>query len=335
MKVFVTGGTGFVGASVLRELLAGGAEVRALVRVNSDRRNLEGLKIDVVEGDLDNVALLTRALSDCEWLFHVAAHYSLLRRDREAIYRTNVEGTRHILQAARAAGVKRVVHTSSVAAIGVPPDGAIADETFQTTVEELVSDYKKSKFLSEQLAHQAAREGVPVVVVNPSTPIGPYDVKPTPTGDIVLRFLQRRMPAYVNTGMNLIHVRDVAIGHVRAAEKGRVGERYILGHRNMTLKEILDTLATITGLPAPTRCLPHWLPIVVGAVDELFLSRLTGKTPTVTFDSARMAAHPMYYDATRAVTYLSLPQTPIETALREAVAWFQDHGYVELKELPK
>jgi dihydroflavonol-4-reductase len=328
MKVFVTGGTGFVGASVLRELLAGGAEVRALARRNSDRRNLEGLNVEVVEGDLDDVARLTRAMADCEWAFHVAAHYSLLRRDRDAIYRANVEGTRHILQAARAAGIKRLVHTSSVAAIGVPPEGEVADETFQTTVRELVSDYKKSKFLAEQLARDAAREGLPVVIVNPSTPIGPYDVKPTPTGDIVLRFLQRRMPAYVDTGMNLIHVRDVAIGHIRAAEKGRVGERYILGHRNMTLKEILDTLAAITGLPAPTRRLPHWLPVVVGAVDEFFLSRLTGKPPTVAFDSARMAAHPMYYDATRAVTYLGLPQTPIETALQEAVTWFRDHGYV-------
>ncbi|MFQ3582987.1 MAG: hopanoid-associated sugar epimerase [Chloracidobacterium sp.] len=328
MKVFLTGGTGFVGASVLRELLSGGAEVRALARRNGDRRNLEGLVFDLVEGDLDDPALLTRAMEGCEWVFHVAAHYSLLRRDRDAIYRANVEGTRHILQAARAAGVKRVVHTSSVAAIGVPPDGAVADETFQTTVEELVSDYKKSKFLSEQLARQAAREGLPVIIVNPSTPIGPYDVKPTPTGEIVLRFLQGRMPAYVDTGMNLIHVRDVAIGHLRAAEKGRVGERYILGCQNLTLKAILDLLSAITGLPAPKRKLPHWLPIVVGAVDEFVISRLTGRSPTVALDSARMAAHAMYYDATRAVTYLGLPQTPIETALRDAVTWFRDHGYV-------
>lgn len=328
MKAFVTGGTGFVGASVLRELLAGGADVRALARRNGDRRNLDGLQLEVIEGDLDDTARLTRAMVGCEWVFHVAAHYSLLRRDRDAIYRANVEGTRNVLQAARAAGVKRIVHTSSVAAIGVPPDGDVADETFQTTVEALVSDYKKSKFLAEQLARDAARDGVPVIIVNPSTPIGPYDVKPTPTGDIILRFLQRRMPAYVDTGMNLIHVRDVAIGHLRAAEKGRVGERYILGHRNMTLKEILDTLAAITGLPAPTRRLPHWLPIAVGVVDEFVLSRLTGKPPTVAFDAARMAAHPMYYDATRAVTYLGLPQTPIETALQEAVTWFRNQGYV-------
>ncbi len=327
MQVFLTGGTGFVGASVLRELLAAGAAVRALARPNSDRRNLEGLSFELVEGDLDDPALLTRAMEGCEWVFHVAARYSLLRRDRAAIYRANVEGTRHVLQAARAAGVKRIVHTSSVAAIGVPPKGAVADEAFQTTADELVSDYKKSKFLAEQLARAAAREGLPVVIVNPSTPIGPYDVKPTPTGDIVLRFLQRRMPAYVDTGMNLIHVRDVAVGHIRAAEKGRVGERYILGHRNMTLKEILDLLAAITGLPAPTRRLPRWLPIVVGAVDEFVLSRLTGRPPTVAFDAARMAAHPMYYDAARAVTYLGLPQTPIETALQEAVTWFREQGY--------
>ncbi|OYT70897.1 MAG: dihydroflavonol 4-reductase [Chloracidobacterium sp. CP2_5A] len=327
MKVFLTGGTGFVGASVLRELLAGGAAARALARPNGDRRNLEGLSFELVEGDLDDPALLTRAMEGCEWVFHVAARYSLLRRDRAEIYRANVDGTRHILQAARAAGVKRIVHTSSVAAIGVPSEGGVADETFQATADELVSDYKKSKFLAEQLARDAAREGLPVVIVNPSTPIGPYDVKPTPTGDIVLRFLQRRMPAYVDTGMNLIYVRDVAVGHIRAAEKGRVGERYILGHRNMTLKEILDLLASITGLPAPTRRLPRWLPIAVGVVDELFISRLTGKPPTVALDSARMAARPMYYDATRAVTYLGLPQTPIETALREAVDWFREHGY--------
>lgn len=329
MKVFLTGATGFVGGNLLRDLIARGAEVKVLARRGSDHRNLAGHDFELVEGGLDDPALLTTAMAGCEWCFHVAAHYSLLRRDRAALYTSNVDGTENLLRAARAAGVKRIIHTSSVAAIGVPPDGEIADENTRASVENLVSDYKKSKFLSEELARKAAREGLPVVIVNPSTPIGPRDVKPTPTGDIILRFLKRNMPVYVHTGLNLVDVRDVCAGHILAAEKGRVGERYILGNRNLTFKEMLDILADITGLAAPTRAIPHWIPISVGAVDEFILSRLTGKAPTVAYDSARMAIHAMYYTAEKAVKYLGMPQTPIETALRDAVTWFRENGYVK------
>jgi dihydroflavonol-4-reductase len=328
MNVFLTGATGFVGGNLLRQLADSGARVKALAQKGGDRRNLVGVDFDLVEGSVTDETVMARAMQGCDWVFHVAARYSLLRRDRAEIYASNVDGTRSVLRAAKMAGVKRIVHTSSVAAIGVPPENAVADEALQTTLVQLVSDYKKSKFLAEALARDAAKDGLPVVIVNPSTPVGPYDVKPTPTGDIVLRFLRRRMPAYVRTGLNLIDVRDVAQGHILAAERGAVGERYILGNRNVSLKEMLDILARLTGLPAPTRALPHWLPIAVGAVDEFVLSPLLRRPPTVAFDSARMAKHPMYYDSGKAVARLGLPQTPIETALKDAVEWFQANGYV-------
>ncbi|MBX7223200.1 MAG: NAD-dependent epimerase/dehydratase family protein [Blastocatellia bacterium] len=328
MRVFVTGGTGFIGGNLISELVSRGAEVRALARKGADRRTLEGLSFELVEGDLNDPALLQKAMQGCDWAFHVAAMYSLARRDKEAIFKSNVDGTKNILAAAQAAGVKRIVHTSSVAAIGVPPKGAIGDESTQTSLPELISAYKQSKFLSEQLALQAAKEGAPVVIVNPSTPIGPRDVKPTPTGDIVLRFLRREMPMFVHTGLNLVDVRDVVAGHLLAAEKGRIGERYILGNHNVTFKEMLDLLEKITGLPAPTKAIPHWVPIMVGYVDELLLSPLLGRRPVVEVDSARMAAKPMYYTSAKAVRELGLPQRPIEQALRDAVVWFQQNGYV-------
>ena len=328
MRAFVTGGTGFIGGNLIPELLASGSEVRVLVRPGSDRKNLEGLAIDCIEGDLNDEHFLHRALDGCQLVFHVAAHYSLLRRDSAAIYRSNVDGTKNLLRAARKTNIRRFVHTSSVAAIGVPPQGQEADETTRTTVDELVSAYKKSKFLAEEAAVAAAREGLPVIIVNPSTPIGPRDVKPTPTGNIVLRFLKREMPMYVHTGLNLVDVRDVVKGHLLAAEKGRAGERYILGNRNVTLKEMVDMLEVITGLPAPTKAIPHWIPIAVGYIDELFISRLTGRTPTVEVDSAKMARHAMYYRSDKAIRELGLPQTPVETALRDAVEWFRANGYV-------
>jgi dihydroflavonol-4-reductase len=248
-------------------------------------------------------------------------------KDRGSIYRANVEGTKNLLAAARIAGIKRFVHTSSVAAIGVPAPNTLATEKTQTTLEELVSDYKKSKFLAEQAALQAAREGLDVVIVNPSTPIGPHDVKPTPTGEIILRFLQDRMPAYVHTGLNLIGVEDVAQGHILAWRKGRTGERYILGNRNLSLKELLEMLATITGKRAPRLAVPHFLPLAAAFVDELVLARL-GKTPQVPIYSVLMSRQAMYYDSSKAVRELGLPQTPIEKALEKAVDWFESNGYV-------
>jgi dihydroflavonol-4-reductase len=327
MKVFLTGATGFIGGNLARMLLADGYEVRALVRSGSDQRNIAGLPIETVTGDLDDKQKLAEQIMGCDGVFHVAAHYSLWAKDREAIYRANVTGTKNLLAAAKTACVKRFIHTSSVAAIGVPPVGTLGNEATQTTVEALVSDYKKSKFLAEQAVLEAAHNGLDVVIVNPSTPIGAYDVKPTPTGEIVLRFLQNRMPAYVHTGLNLIDVDDVARGHILAWQRGRTGERYILGNRNLTLKEMLEMLATITGKPAPRFAIPHLIPLAVAFVDEMILARF-GKTPQVSFYSVQMSRKAMYYDSSKAVRELGLPQSPVQAAIEKAVRWFEANGYV-------
>lgn len=310
-----------------RALLNDGHQVRALIRPKSDRRNIVGLPLELAEGDLDNKQKLAEQIAGCDVIFHVAAHYSLWIKDRDSIYRANVDGTKNLLAAARAVGVRRFVHTSSVAAIGVPQADTLGDEGTQTTLEELVSDYKKSKFLAERAALQAAREGVDVVIVNPSTPIGAHDVKPTPTGEIILRFLQDRMPAYVHTGLNLIDVEDVARGHILAWQKGRTGERYILGNRNLSLKEMLEMLAAITGKRAPRMVIPHFIPLAVAFVDEMLLAHL-GKKPQVSFYSVQMSRKAMYYDSSKAVRELGLPQNPVETALEKAVRWFEENDYV-------
>ncbi len=325
-RAFVTGGTGFVGANLVRLLLAEGYQVRALVRRSSSLNNLEGLPVEPVESDLlaDN---LVEHLRGCQVLFHVAAHYSLWRSDRDVLYQSNVLGTRHILAAAAQAGIERTVYTSSVAAIGVAGGGKIADETYQSPPEKLVGDYKKSKYWAEQEAHKAAAVGQDVVIVNPSTPIGPWDIKPTPTGDLILRFLRRQMPVYMKTGLNLIHVQDVARGHLLALEKGKSGDRYILGHQNLSLQQILHQLSDLTGLPAPQNTIPAWIPLTAAWVDEYLLTRL-GKAPSVPLDGVRMAQQKMYYDASKAVRELGLPQTPISVALKEAIDWFIQHGYV-------
>jgi len=323
MLAFVTGATGFVGANLTRALLQDGHEVRALVRSSSDQRNLEGLNIVRVPGDLDNPQQLASQIAGADVVFHVAAHYSLWARDAESIYKANVVGTQNILQAARMAGVRRFVFTSSVSAIGVPRQGELANEETTTTVEALVGDYKRSKFLAEQAVHRAAAEGLDAVIVNPSTPLGAYDIKPTPTGDIILRFLEGRMPAYVDTGLNLIDVEDVARGHILAWQKGRTGERYILGNRNMTFKEMLDILSAITGRPAPRIAVPHAIPLAVAYVDEMILARWFGKKPQVSYTSVKMSRDAMYYDSTKAVRELGLPQSPVERAIEKAIAWFE------------
>jgi dihydroflavonol-4-reductase len=328
MNAFVTGATGFIGGNLVRALLAEGHRVRALVREGSDQRNITGLPVDLVTGDLDDRKSLAEQIAGCQAIFHLAAHYSLWERDRESIYRANVTGTENLLFAAATARVKRFIHTSSVAAIGVPPPDTAGTEEQQARLEELVSDYKKSKFLAERAAHNAVRNGLDVVIVNPSTPIGPYDVKPTPTGEIVLRFLQGRMPAYVHTGLNLIDVEDVAAGHLLAWQKGRTGERYILGNRNITLKEMLDILSVIAGKPSPRFAVPHLIPLTAAYIDEMILARYFGKRPQVSFYSVRMSQHPMYYDSSKAIRELGLPQSPIENALEKAVRWFADNGYV-------
>jgi dihydroflavonol-4-reductase len=326
MRAFVTGGTGFIGSHVVRSLLKSGYQVTALVRPSSNLSNLQGLGLDIVQGDLNNPNIWEQ-MQGCQYLFHVAAHYSLWQKDRELLYLNNVEGTRNILAAAQKAGIERTVYTSSVAAIGVGKSGEIVNETYQSPVEKLVGDYKKSKFLAEQVAISAANQGQDIVIVNPSSPIGPLDIKPTPTGDIILRFLRRQMPAYVDTGLNFIDVRDVAWGHLLALEKGKAGDRYILGNQNLSLKQLLEQLSQITNLPAPQTSIPAWIPLTVAWVEEKILAPL-GKNPTVPIDGVRMAQQPMYYDPSKAIRELGLPQSPLNIALKDAVDWFMSNNYV-------
>jgi dihydroflavonol-4-reductase len=318
----VTGGTGFVGAHVVRALLQRGREVRCLVRPGSSQENLAGLPVELVAGDLNDPASLRRACAGADVVYHVAADYRLFAPDPREIYRANVDGTRMVLSAAGDAGVTRVVHTSSVGALGLNPGGAPSDETTPVSLDQMIGHYKRSKFLAERCAEEFAARGLPVVIVNPSTPVGDLDVKPTPTGRIVADFLARRMPAYVATGLNLIDVADVAEGHLLAAERGRVGEKYILGNRNMTLKEILDLLAEITGLPAPRLRVPHVVPLVVAAFDTGF-ARLTGGRPRVELEAVRMSMKTMWFDSSKAIRELGLPQTDVSIALARAVKWFR------------
>lgn len=322
MRAFVTGGTGFVGANLVRLLLQQGYEVRALVRVDSCLDNLQSLDVEIVRGDL-NDRNLSQQMSGCQVLFHVAAQYSLWQTDKKILYRSNVLGTRNILSCARQAGIERIVYTSSVAAIGVGKDGIAVDETYQSPVEKLVGDYKKSKYYAELEAVKAVQQGQDIVIVNPSTPIGALDLKPTPTGEIIVRFLRRQMPFYVDTGLNLIDVKDVAWGHILALEKGRTGDRYILGHQNLTFKQLLAKLATITDIAAPRHTIPYWIPYTVAWLEEKIWAKL-GKKPTIALDGVKMSKQKMFYDPTKAVTELGLPQSDIDRALTDAVQWFTE-----------
>ncbi len=330
-RIFITGSTGFVGANLTRLLLDQGYSVRSLTRPSSNLANLrglidQGLDIEIVQGSLTDPDLADK-MQGCRYCFHVAALYSLWQRDRPQLHQANVLGTRNILAAAKQVGIERTVYTSSVAAIGVRTDGTLADETYQSPPEKLISDYKQSKYWAEQEAVQAAQAGQDIVIVNPSTPIGPRDIKPTPTGDIILRFLRRKMPAYVDTGLNLIDVRDVAQGHLLALHKGQSGQRYILGHQNTSLKELLELLSDITGLSAPKTTVPLWLPLGVAWMEENVLAKV-GYQPTVPLDGVRMSSQSMYYDTSKAVRDLGLPQSPIRDAVADAVDWFRAQGMV-------
>lgn len=327
MKAFLTGASGFVGSHVLRALEASGARVRCLVRPSSSRRTLEGTAAEIVEGDLRDPESLVRAVDGCTHVFHVAADYRLFVRRPREMYASNVEGTRNVLQAAARAGVERIVYTSTVGTLGPMPDDSAADERSPVTLADMVGHYKRSKYLGKQVAKELAADGLPIVIVHPSAPIGEADWKPTATGKIVLDFLRGRLPALVDTGLNVVDVRDVAAGHLLAAERGRVGEEYILGHRNMTLREIVETLGAITGRPAPTVRLPHWIPLGVAAIDTV-LARLLPREPWLPLEAVRLARHKMYFDPAKAVAELGLPQTPIEEPLRRAVDWYRSHGYV-------
>jgi dihydroflavonol-4-reductase len=323
----VTGATGFVGANVVRELLRDGRSVRALVRRSSDRRAIAGLDLEVCEGDLLDSASLRRAVAGVPQVYHIAADYRLWARDRRDLYRANVDGTRAILAAAAEAGVERVVYTSTVGALGIPTDGSPGTETTPVGLEDMVGPYKRSKFLAEQVALEWAARGLPVVIVNPSAPVGPWDVKPTPTGQLIVDFLHGKMFGTLDTGLNLVHVRDVARGHLLAAARGRVGEKYILGNRNLSLTEIFQTLARLTGHPAPRLRVPYAVAWCSALCMEGF-ARLTGGVPQVPLTAVRMARKAMYFSPAKAVRELGLPQTPVETALRDAVEWFAAHGYV-------
>src|SRR5262245_49690280 len=327
VDALVTGGTGFVGANVVRELLREGATVRVLARAHGDRRALAGLTVDVCEGDLGDPSSLRRAVQGVRTVYHVAADYRLWARRPEELHRTNVEGTRAILQAAADAAVSRVVHTSSVGALGIPRDGTPGTETTPVTLADMVGPYKASKFLAEQVAVGFALKGLPVVIVNPSTPIGPWDVKPTPTGQMIVDFLRNKMFATLDTGLNLVHVRDVARGHLLAAERGRVGEKYILGNANLTLAEIGLLLAEIAGSRAPRARIPYAVAWLAAGCMEV-AARVTGSPPRASLTAVRMARKRMFFSPAKAVRELGLPQTDVRTATSEAAAWFVEHGYV-------
>jgi len=326
-KAFVTGATGFIGCHVARQLLELGWEVVALKRENSSHPSLQSGDLEWRIGDMRNFDQVHRAMAGCTTVFHVAADYRLWAKHSREIYESNVTGAINVLEAALRNRVDRVVYTSSVGALGLNRDGKPADELTPVTVYDMVGHYKRSKFLAERKVEEYLRRGLPVVMVHPSTPVGSGDHKPTPTGKIIVDFLNGRMPAYLNTGLNLVHVRDVARGHLLALEQGRNGEKYILGNRNLTLAEIFQLLEEISGIPAPRFRLPY-TPILILAYANRALSAITGKEPLIPFEGVRMARKYMFFDPRKAIRELGLPQTPVEKALSEAVAWFREHGYV-------
>ena len=324
----VTGATGFVGSAVARALLARGRQVRVLARPNSDRRNLGGLAVEIAEGAMEDPRSLARAVAGCRYVYHVAADYRIWVPDPAPMFRANVEGTRDLLTAALEAGAERVVYTSSVATLGLVPGGSATEET-PSSVDDMIGPYKRSKFAAEQVARGLARErGLPVVIVNPSTPVGPGDIKPTPTGRLIVETARGQMPAFVDTGLNIVHVDDVAEGHLAAAENGRIGERYILGGENMALAEILAEVAQAVGRRPPWLRVPHSVlfPVAIGA--EL-AARATGRDPFVTLDGVRMSRKKMYFSSEKASRELGYRSRPAREAIADAVGWFRDNGYLQ------
>jgi dihydroflavonol-4-reductase len=322
VRALVTGATGFVGSAVARHLLRNGHTVRVLARPGSDRRNLQGLDVQVAEGDLTKAASLLPACDGCDALFHVAADYRLWAPDPAELYRANVEGTRSILEAARKVGVPRIVYTSSVATLGIPKDGTPGSESTPVSVDDMIGHYKRSKFLAEEVAKQFAAEGAPIVIVNPSTPIGPHDIKPTPTGRVVRDAMLGRVPAYVDTGLNIVHVDDVAHGHWLAFERGVIGERYVLGGFDMSLREVLTEIADIVGRSPPKLRLPHGLVMPIAYVSEAW-ARLTGMNPIATVEEVRMSKKRMFFSSAKAQRELGYTARPAREALEDAVKWFR------------
>jgi dihydroflavonol-4-reductase len=324
----VTGATGFVGSAVARALLARGHPVRVLARPNSDRRNLAGLAVEIAEGAMEDPRSLARAVAGCRYVYHVAADYRIWVPDPAPMFRANVDGTRDLLTAALEAGAERVVYTSSVATLGLVAGGS-ADEETPSRLDDMIGPYKRSKFAAEEVARGLARErGLPVVIVNPSTPVGPGDIKPTPTGRLIVEAARGQMPAFVDTGLNIVHVDDVAEGHLAAAEKGRIGERYILGGENLALAEILAGVAQAVGRRPPWLRVPHSVlfPVAIGA--EL-AARVTGRDPFVTLDGVRMSRKKMYFSSEKASRELGYAPRPAREAIADAVSWFGANGYLK------
>jgi len=326
MKVLVTGATGFVGGAVARALVHRGIEVRVMARTGADLQNLQGLTVERVEGDLRDQASLRRALTGCRQLYHIAAHYALWAKDPSIFYDVNVTGTKSLLEAARDVGTERIVYCSTIGAIGIPPAGGLGTEETPVVFEQMAGHYKRSKYLAEQEVLKFAKAGLPVVIVNPSAPVGIGDVKPTPTGQVIVDFMKGRMPAYIETGMNIVDVDDVATGHLLAMEKGRIGERYILGSANLMLREVLEILSHLTGVKAPTIKLPRVAILPLAYLNQ-WMANLTGQPPRIPLEGVKMAKYKMHYDCSKAIRELGFPQTPPEVALEKAVRWFRDHGY--------
>ncbi|HEX8185953.1 MAG TPA: hopanoid-associated sugar epimerase [Blastocatellia bacterium] len=328
-KALVTGGTGFVGSHLVRRLLDQGAEVRCLARPASRLDNLKGLPVEIVQGDLRELASVRQAVKGCSVVYHCAADYRLWCKDPIEMYASNVEGTGNCMQAAFDEGVERVVYTSTVGCLGLNADGSPANEDTPVSIDDMTGHYKRSKFLAEEKARDWAARGLPVVIVNPSTPVGDLDIKPTPTGKIIVDYLRGKMFGFVDTGMNLIDVRDCAHGHLLAAERGRAGERYILGARNLTLKELFDLLAAITGIASPKTNVPHWVAEAYARAENFWSINVANREPDVPLESVKLARHKMWFDSSKAVEELGLPQSPIDGALSRAVDWFKEHGYVK------
>jgi dihydroflavonol-4-reductase len=329
MKTFITGASGFIGSAVLRQLLAAGHPVRALVRPHGDIRNIDGLPAEIVRGDITDRASLDCAMAGCSTLFHLAADYHLWVSDPRIIYETNVAGTRNVMLSAMKAGIKRIVYTSSVATLGLTRDGSPADEDTPVSLKNMIGHYKRSKFMAEdEVKRLVQKEGLPVVIVNPSTPVGPRDIKPTPTGQMIRNAACGRIPVYVDTGLNLVHVDDVARGHLLALEHGQIGNRYILGGFNLSLKEILSTLAAIVGRKPPTICLPHPLVFPAACLSEAWARIVSNREPRITLEGVRLAKKKMFFSSEKAKRFLGFNPRPVEEALRDAVAWFRENGYL-------
>ena len=327
--MLVTGGSGFVGGIVVRALVQAGHEVRALVRPNAEQRFLADLPLEIVPGDVRDRRAVRRAMAGCVQVYHAAALYKLWVRSKNDIYETNVTGTGNVLLAARQEGVEKIIYTSSVATLGCVGDGTLGTEGTPVSLADMVGHYKRSKFIAEQLALKYASEGLPVVIVNPSTPVGIGDLKPTPTGQMIVDFLNGRMPGYVETGLNLVDVEDVARGHLLAAKKGQIGEKYILGHENLSLQHILGLLSELTGQPAPTLKVPYILALGAAYGDAALARLIPGREPSIPPVGVRLSKKKMFFDSSKAVQQLGFPQTSAREALRKAVTWFRQFGYIK------